>query len=72
MRQPLIDSGTGRGSAHYLRQGYFDLRRIARFALRGLLALARGDRPGRLESALALIQRAGRLRTHLMLATGRI
>lgn len=70
--QPLIDSGTGRSLRHYLRQGYLDLRRIARFALDGCVALARGDRLKRLENGLALVQRAGRLRTHLLLAAGRI
>ena len=70
--QPLIDSGTGRSRAHYLRQGYFDVRRIARFALGGGLALLRGDRERRLENTLALVQRAGRLRTHLLLAAGRV
>jgi glycosyltransferase involved in cell wall biosynthesis len=70
--QPLIDSGKGRARAHYLRQGYLDLRRMARFTLDGCLAVARGDRVGRLESGLAVVQRAGRLRTHLLLASGRI
>ncbi len=70
--QPLIDSGTGRPIGHYLYQGYRDLRRIARFALDGCCSLAGGDRGKRLESILALIQRAGRLRTHLLLAVGRI
>jgi hypothetical protein len=36
------------------------------------LACATGNRSKRLESALALIQRAGRLRTHLLLAAGKI
>jgi glycosyltransferase involved in cell wall biosynthesis len=70
--QPLIDSGTGRTTGHYLRQGYLDLRRMARFAVDGCLALAGGNQMGWLESTLALVQRAGRLRTHLLLATGKI
>jgi GT2 family glycosyltransferase len=68
--QPLIDSGAGRPRTHYLRQGYLDLRRIASFALRGWLAPG-GGRERRLESLLAIVQRAGRLRTHLLLAAGR-
>jgi glycosyltransferase involved in cell wall biosynthesis len=70
--QPLLDSGVGRPFGHYLHQGYRDLRRIARFALDGCLACATGNRSKRLESALMLIQRAGRLRTHLLLAAGKI
>jgi glycosyltransferase involved in cell wall biosynthesis len=70
--QPLLDSGIGWPVGHYLRQGYRDLRRIARFALDGCLAIATGNRSKRLESALALVQRAGRLRTHLLLAAGKI
>lgn len=70
--QPLLDSGVGRPLGHYLHQGYRDIRRMGRFALDGCLALATGNRTKRLESALALVQRAGRLRTHLLLAAGRI
>ncbi len=70
--QPLLDSGVGRPFGHYLRQGYRDIRRMGRFALDGCLALVTGNRKKRLESALALIQRAGRLRTHVLLAAGRI
>ncbi len=70
--QPLLDSGTGHPAGHYLRQGYRDLRRMARFTLEGGLALAGGDRPQCLDNVLRLIQRAGRLRTHLLLAAGRI
>ncbi|MHB1426120.1 MAG: glycosyltransferase family 2 protein [Gemmataceae bacterium] len=69
--QPLLDSGTGRSFGHYLRQGYLDVRRMARFALEGCLALVAGDRSKRLEAVLAFIQRAGRLRTHLLLAAGK-
>jgi glycosyltransferase involved in cell wall biosynthesis len=69
--QPLIDSGTEQPRTHYLRQAHYDLRRIARFALDGILAGLNGEREQRLESMLALVQRAGRLRTHLRLATVR-
>jgi glycosyltransferase involved in cell wall biosynthesis len=68
--QPLIDSGLGRSRGHYFRQGYFDLRRIASFTLRGGFALLRGERQKYLENALRVVQRAGRLRTHLLLGTG--
>ena len=69
--QPLIDSGAGRSRGHYFRQGYLDLRRIASFLLRGWLLAGRGGRERRLESLLAVVQRAGRLRTHLLLAARR-
>jgi glycosyltransferase involved in cell wall biosynthesis len=66
--QPFIDSGTGRSRAHYLHQGYLDLRRMASFALRGWMAPGSDEMERRLESLLAIVQRAGRLRTHLLLA----
>jgi glycosyltransferase involved in cell wall biosynthesis len=69
--QPIIDSGTGRPRSHYLRQGTYDLRRIARFALDLVLGVG-GDRFRRTEHSLAIVQRVGRLRTHLLLAAGRI
>jgi glycosyltransferase involved in cell wall biosynthesis len=70
--QPLIDSGTAHPRSHYLRQACFDLRRMARFTLNSFLAGIRGEREKRLESILTLVQRTGRLRTHLLLAAGRI
>jgi glycosyltransferase involved in cell wall biosynthesis len=70
--QPLLDSGTGRPRSHYLRQGTYDLRRIARFTYDAVRASLCGDRTARRDSGFALIQRVGRLRTHLLLAAGRI
>jgi glycosyltransferase involved in cell wall biosynthesis len=70
--QPLIDSGTAQSRSHYLRQACFDLRRMTRFTWNGVLAGIRGEREKRLENILTLVQRTGRLRTHLLLAAGRI
>lgn len=68
--QPLIDSGVGRARSHYLRHGWLDVRRIARFGFDALLWAARDSRSRRLERSLQIVQRVGRLRTHLMLAAG--
>jgi hypothetical protein len=69
--QPLIDSGAGRPRGHYVRQGYLDLRRMASFLLRGWLTPGRSGQERRMECLLAVVQRAGRLRTHLLLAARR-
>jgi glucosyl-dolichyl phosphate glucuronosyltransferase len=69
--QPLIDSGVNRTRGHYVRQGYLDLRRMASFLVRAWLMRGGGGRERRVESLLAVVQRAGRLRTHLLLATRR-
>jgi len=68
--QPLIDSHIKKSRGFYVRQGFYDLRRMISFAMRSCLALAWLDGRGSLEHALALAQRAGRLRSHVLLAGG--
>ncbi|MBK9713251.1 MAG: glycosyltransferase family 2 protein [Kouleothrix sp.] len=64
--QPLLDR-----AAHprqfYVSQAYQDMRRSGFFVVQWLRALRRGERALRVDSALALIQRLGRLRTHCLL-----
>jgi glycosyltransferase involved in cell wall biosynthesis len=68
--QPLLDHGAARSPNFYAAQTYHDLRRMAFFSYRWLQALIQGNPEQRLDSALALVQRMGRLRTHCLLAWG--
>jgi glycosyltransferase involved in cell wall biosynthesis len=65
--QPLLDGCRGQSRRFYVDQAYRDLRRMGFFSLHWLGALVRGNRDQSLDSALSLLQRMGRLRTHILL-----
>jgi glycosyltransferase involved in cell wall biosynthesis len=66
--QPLLDYGAEQSRRFYSVQAYYDLRRSAFFSLQWCRALVGRDKERRLENALALVQRLGRLRTNLKLS----
>ncbi len=69
--QPLLSFGDGRSRGFYAFQAYIDLRRTARFSCDYLAALMNRDQERRLDSALAVVQRVGRLRANLNLMLAR-
>jgi glycosyltransferase involved in cell wall biosynthesis len=68
--QPVLDGAPRRTPSHCALQACRDMKRIVFFSLHCLAALARQDRQGGLDFALNATQRAGRLRTHLLLLFG--
>jgi hypothetical protein len=66
--QPLLDLDGARSRHYFVVQGCSDLKRIGSFGWHWLLSSARGDKEQAVESALSMIQRVGRLRTHSALA----
>lgn len=70
--QPLLERRVPRPRRFYAAQAYRDLRRTAFFLYQWVRALTQGNANQRQDSALALIQRLGRLRSHFLLAWGAI
>ena len=68
--QPLLDWSCHQPRRGFVLHAYRDLRRIGSFAFQCLEAFLRGDRERRFDTALSVIQQAGRLRTHILLARG--
>ncbi len=68
--QPVLDGVPERTRSYCALQAYRDLKRIGYFTLNAALALSRRDQERSLDFALYATQRAGRLRTHLLLLLG--
>lgn len=69
--QPLIDYGGGQTRRFYASQAYRDIRRIGFFTTAWLWSLRSNRGHQRLETVLAIAQRAGRFRSNLRLALGK-
>jgi glucosyl-dolichyl phosphate glucuronosyltransferase len=69
--QPILDFGSGQTRGFYARQGYRDLKRIAYFVTQSFWAVIHGDCDAMTRNALAVVQRSGRLRTHILLSCRR-
>jgi glycosyltransferase involved in cell wall biosynthesis len=68
--QPLIDGATAHPRAYCALQGWRDVKRIVFFLLQCVAALFRRDQELSFDFALNATQRAGRLRTHVLLLLG--
>ncbi len=68
--QPVLDGASRQSRWYCARQAYRDLKRIAFFVLKSAAAFFRRDQERSIDFALNATQRAGRLRTHLLLLLG--
>jgi hypothetical protein len=70
--QPLVDGigAEGRAARHAGFELYQDSRRLLRFFVEMLGEIVTGDRAGAQDGLYRLVQRAGRVRTHLLMALG--
>ncbi len=70
--QPLVDNSSGEDEKNSVRpwpELQADAKRLARFALEMLLGTIKGDRAVAEDGLYCLVQRAGRMRTHFVMAT---
>jgi glucosyl-dolichyl phosphate glucuronosyltransferase len=68
--QPVLDGAARHNRSYCALQAYRDVKRIVLFLLRSLAAFCGRDQARSFDFALNATQRAGRLRTHLLLLLG--
>ncbi len=68
--QPVLDGAAEQDRSYCALQAYRDMKRIVLFLARSAIALCRRDQERSFDFALHATQRAGRLRTHLLLLLG--